>query len=185
MRYSDDFIVVLPDTGQTTLQILRDISAKFNSVPGLTLEPNKTQYFRYENTQLENCGSLFGVPLEGRKRFINFLGFTFDGRTVSIRMKTLGKYYYRMYSKVKTIRKSGQCSPTGKHISNKNLYALYSIKGAKGYRITQKNGKIKSGSGNFLSYVRRAEKEFGAHESIARGTKNHMAKIRRALEDDG
>lgn len=182
MRYSDDFIVVLPDTGSMTLQTLKDISTKFNSIPGLTLEPNKTQYFRYENTQLENCGALFGVPLEGQKRLINFLGFTFDGSTVSIRMKTLGKYYYRMYSKVKTIRKSGKCSPKGKHISNKNLYALYSVKGAKGYRITQKNGKIKWSSGNFLSYVRRAEKEFGTYESVARGTKNHMAKIRRALE---
>ena len=146
------------------------------------LEPNKTQYFRYEDTKLENCGSLFGVPLEGQKRFINFLGFTFDGKTVSIRMKTLGKYYYRMYSKAKTIQKSGNYSPKGKHISNKNLYALYSIKGAKGSWITQVDGTQKWHSGNFLSYVQRATKEFGSHESLERGTKNHMAKIRRALE---
>lgn len=182
MRYSDDFIVVLPDKGSTTLQILKNISSSFNGIPGLTLEPNKTQYFRYENTELENCGALFDVSPEEQKRFINFLGFTFDGKTVSIRMKTLGKYYYRMYSKVKTIRKSGNYSPKGKHISNKNLYALYSVKGAKGYQIAQGNGKIRWYSGNFLSYVRRAEKEFGTCESIARGTKNHMAKIRRALE---
>lgn len=182
MRYSDDFIVVLPDKGSTTLQILKSVSSSFNGIPGLTLEPNKTQYFRYENTELENCGALFDVSPEEQKRFINFLGFTFDGKTVSIRMKTLGKYYYRMYSKVKTIRKSGNYSPKGKHISNKNLYALYSVKGAKGYQIAQRNGKLRWYSGNFLSYVRRAEKEFGTCESIARGTKNHMAKIRRALE---
>ena len=182
MRYSDDFIIVLPDTGSTTLQVFKNVSARFNSVPGLTLEPNKTQYFRYEDTKLENCGSLFGVPLEGRKRFINFLGFTFDGKTVSIRMKTLGKYYYRMYSKAKTIRKNDNCSPKGKHISNKNLYTLYSVKGAKGGWITQANGTQKWHSGNFLSYVQRATKEFGSHESIKSGTKNHMTKIRKALE---
>lgn len=182
MRYSDDFIVVLPDTESTTRQILKNVSTSFNSIPGLALEPNKTQYFRYEDTKLENCGSLFGVPLEGQKRFINFLGFTFDGKTVSIRMKTLGKYYYRMYSKAKTIQKSGNYSPKGKHISNKNLYALYSIKGAQGSWITQVDGTQKWHSGNFLSYVQRATKEFGSHESLERGTKNHMAKIRRALE---
>ena len=31
-------------------------------------------------------------------------------------------------------------------------------------------------------YVQRATKEFGSHESIKRGTKNHMTKIRKALE---
>ena len=97
-------------------------------------------------------------------------------------MKTLGKYYYRMYSKAKTIRKNDNCSPKGKHISNKNLYTLYSVKGAKGGWITQANGTQKWHSGNFLSYVQRATKEFGSHESIKSGTKNHMTKIRKALE---
>jgi hypothetical protein len=87
-----------------------------------------------------------------------------------------------MYSKAKTIRKSGNYSPKGKHISNKNLYALYSIKGANGCQITLENGREKWHSGNFLSYVQRALKEFGSHESIEKGTKNHMAKIRRALK---
>ena len=182
MRYSDDFIVVLPDEGTTTRQALQTISARFNGVPGLTLEPNKTQYFRYESTELKNCGSFFGVPQEGQKRFINFLGFTFDGKTVSIRMKTLSKYYHRMYSKAKTIRKSAGYSTKGNHISPENLYALYSRKGAKGYWIKKKDGKRKWHSGNFLSYVYRAKSEFGNKESIERDTRKHMTKIRKALK---
>lgn len=182
MRYSDDFIIVVPDTGSSACQSLQRISAIFNDIDGLTLEPQKTQYFRFENQELENCGSLFGVPLDGRKRFINFLGFTFDGKTVSIRAKTTGKYYYRMYSKAKTIKKSVEYSPKGNHIGAQNLYALYSAKGMRGYWIKQKNGKVQWHSGNFLSYVHRAKKKFGEHESIDRDTRRHMQKIRKALK---
>ena len=182
MRYSDDFIVVLPDTGSASYQALQGISTQFNKVSGLTLEPHKTQYFRFENKELENCGSQFGVPMEGRKRAINFLGFMFDGKTVSIRPKTVGKYYYRMYSKAKTIKRSGGYSPKGNHISTENLYALYSAKGIRGYWMKQKNGKCRWHSGNFLTYVQRAKGEFGEQESIERDTRHHMAKIRKALK---
>lgn len=102
MRYSDDFIIVIPDTGSAAYRELRDITTLFN-IDGLTLEPQKTQYFRFDNMGLKNCGSLFGVLAESHKRFINFLGFTFDGKTVSLRTKTTGKYYQRMYKKVGTI----------------------------------------------------------------------------------
>ena len=91
----------------------------------------------------------FGWPDGYRMKAINFLGVAFDGKTVSIRMKTLGRYSYQMHSKAKTIRKSGNYSPEGKHISNKNLYALYSIKGAKGCQITQENGRKRGNTGNF------------------------------------
>lgn len=182
MRYSDDFIIVIPDTGPETQQTLRDITALFN-IDGLKLEPHKTQYFRFENRELVNCGSMFGVPEEYHKRFINFLGFTFDGKTVSVRMKTIGKYYCRMYKKAKTIRDNGGYSPrTRKHISCQNLYGLYSDRGAHGCWIKQKDGTNKRHSGNFLTYIQRSKKIFGTQESIDRDTRRHMAKIRKALD---
>ena len=181
MRYSDDFMVVIPDTGDRARQILRDIVDIFNGIQGLTLEPEKTQYFRFENNELENCGCLFGVPLEGRKRFINFLGFTFDGKRVSVRAKTIGKYYRRMYKKVKTIRRSGGYTRSGKHISRRNLYGLYSERGARGCAIKRKDGTMAYHSGNFLSYIQRAKKAFGKGELIERDTRRHMQKIGKAL----
>lgn len=179
MRYSDDFIVVLPDAGTSTHETLRDISARFNAVVGLKLEPEKTQYFRFENQVLENYGLEFGVPLEEQKRYINFLGFTFDGKHVSIRTKTTGKYYYRMYSKAQTVRRSRE---RGEWVSTDNLYMLYSRKGVRGYRVKGKNGKIKRKSGNFLSYIDRAKRTFGKDELIDRDTRRHMGKIKRALK---
>lgn len=179
MRYSDDFIVVLPDVGLSTHKTLRDISTRFNAIEGLNLEPEKTQYFRFENQTLENCGSKFGVPPENQKRYINFLGFTFDGKHVSIRTKTVGKYYYRMYGKARTIRKNRY---KGKRVGTSNLYALYSCKGARGYYLKGETGKTRHGSGNFLSYVGRAKGIFGKDESIDRDTRRHMGKIKKAIQ---
>lgn len=184
MRYSDDFIVVIPNTAPSALQALQDISDRFNSVTGLTLKPCKTQYFKFEDQKLENCGALFGVPTEKINKVINFLGFTFDGQKISIRAKTVGKYYYRMYGKARTIKRNKGYSPKGNRISAKNLYATYSKKGADGYYMKQKDGTQKWYSGNFLSYVRRAKKEFGKDELIDRDTRRHMQKIRKAIKCD-
>lgn len=157
-----------------------DITTLFN-VEGLTLEPQKTQYFRFENQDLLNCGVQFGIPKQKQKRFVSFLGFTFDGKTVSVRTKTIGKYYSRMYKKIKTIKKGKGYTPEGKHISAQNLYGLYSVRGAHGCLIKLKDGKTVKYSGNFLTYIQRSAKIFGKHESIDRDTRRHMSKIRKAL----
>lgn len=182
MRYSDDFIIVLPDTETKAIHVLKQIADIFNETIGVTLEPSKTQYFRFDGKALKNNGSLFGVPVDAQKRFINFLGFTFDGNKVSIRTKTTAKYYYRMYKKAKTITKRRWYTPRGKHISAKNLYGLYSVRGARGCWVKGRGGKRTWHTGNYLTYVKRAEREFGKNESISRDTKRHMQKIRKALK---
>lgn len=170
MRYSDDFIIILPDVAELNVaDIFEKIHALLKFAPRLTLEQSKTQYFHYSNGALENCGKKFHPEADGSSRFINFLGFTFDGEKVSIRSKTISKYYYRMYRKAKNIANAGSYTPAGKHISCENLYRRYSERGA--------DGK----PGNFLTYVSRAEREYGAGEAITRDTKRHMQKIRKAL----
>lgn len=57
----------------------------------------------------------------------------------------------------------------GHNPSLRNLYMLYSRKGAT------------SGRGNFLTYVNRAQCEFGVNEPIDQPVKNHMVKIRKRL----
>lgn len=172
MRYSDDFIIVLPDVaGLKAAEVFEQIHTLLKLAPKLTLEQSKTQYFHYSDGILENCGKYFPTEADGSSRFINFLGFTFDGKRISIRAKTISKYYYRMYRKAKNIAKSDGYTSTGKHISCENLYRRYSERGAYGK------------PGNFLTYVSRAEKEYGANEAITRDTRQHMQKIRRALKD--
>ena len=168
MRYSDDFIIVLPEKTEEGLEnILFEIQEKIK-VAKLTLQEDKTKKYRYENYTVKNCN--------GCKNEIDYLGFSFDGENITIRDKTISKYYYRLYRKIKTIEKRQGYTIKGKRISCKNLYEHYSIKGA---YLKGENGRVK---GNFLTYVKRAQKIFGEQESINSKTKRHMLKIRRKLD---
>ena len=170
MRYSDDFIIVLPNqSDEDASKTLLSIMALINETPGLHLEPEKTQFFKYNEGTLENCGKSIHTNADIKKRVINFLGFTFDGQKICIRAKTISKYYYKLYRKAKTITRNGGMTPGGRKISGRNLYERYSIKGANSKR------------GNFLTYVNRAKREYGNDELIDRDTKRHMQKIRKAL----
>lgn len=167
MRYSDDFCVVLPalclQEAQSAFYHIKEI---LKSVPRLVLQPEKTQYFKCADADVENYGAQFSEGADCKHRFINFLGFTYSGKTVKIRDKTVSKYYYRMYKKAKTIIRQRK---SGLNPSKENLYRIYSCKGET------------VGRGNFLTYVRRAQKEFGAEDSISNSTKRHMQKIKRIL----
>lgn len=77
-----------------------------------------------------------------------------------------------MYRKAKNIAKAGGYTPAGNHISCENLYRRYSERGV--------GGK----PGNFLTYVSRAEREYGSDAAITRDTKRHMPKIRKALDSN-
>ena len=170
IRYSDDFMVVLPDNAENDVsESLKKIAGMYKQVPGLKLEESKTQFFYFESGKLTNCSKAFCENADDSKRAINFLGFTFDGQTVRIRSKTVSKYYYRTYRKARNIVKMSRYTPNGKKISCKNLYMVYSRKGSK------------KGNGNFLTYVDRASAEYGSKEPIKQDTKRHMQKIRRVL----
>lgn len=176
MRYSDDFIVVLPEIGREDFKrIFNQIISEINAVPKLDLQAEKTQIFQYENMKLTSCNNLFLDNIENGKNVIDYLGFSFDGKEITIRDKTITKYYYRLYRKLNTIVKSGGYTSSGKRISCNNVYEKYSKKGA---RLKDRDGNIK---GNFITYVQRAQKVFG-EESIDKKTKNHMAKIRKRLK---
>lgn len=170
IRYSDDFMIILPDAPEIdTAKELKQVSEILKQAPRLKLESNKTQYFHYDNGVLANCGKSFHINANDSNQTINFLGFSFDGKKVRIRSKTVSKYYYRMYRKAHNIAKMGGYTPAGKRISCRNLYETYSQKGAK------------NKPGNFLTYVDRAADEYGSNEPIKRDTRRHMQKIRKAL----
>ena len=178
MRYSDDFIVVLPGVSEDVFGSLLDsIGNIIKSVPNLVLQPEKTQLYKYKDRKLNSCNAGFLKDVPNGKNEMDYLGFTFDGKEITIRDKTISKYYYRLYRKLKTIVRNNGFTPSGKRISCRNLYENYSVKGA---RSTDENGHIK---GNFITYVQRAKKVFGEDEPIDRKTRRHMLKIRRRLDE--
>lgn len=187
MRYSDDFIIILPEYAQSSFsESYKRIKTILNSVPDLTLQVKKTKLFHVSGDGVENCTNRFIPDAEGGKNVIEFLGFSFDGTSITIRDKTISKYYHRMYRKIKTISTSEGYTLEGKHISCKNLYKRYSYKGSLSYQkkeSAKRNVELNKNElkGNFLDYIIRAKVEF-AGEPIERGTKRHMQKIRKGLK---
>lgn len=174
MRYSDDFIIILPTIkNEEFKKNFENIRKIINLIPNLKLEEEKTQLFQYINTSIHSCNEEFLEKVKNSKNFINYLGFSFDGKNVSIRAKTETKYYYKLYRKTKTIIKNNGFTQHGNKINNKNLYKSYSIKGA----TTNKNNR-----GNFITYVKRAEKIFATEKEIGRIARAHMQKIRKQLK---
>lgn len=151
------------------IEVLSQIRKMILQTPRLYLEPNKTQYFHFNDGVLTNCGKSFDEAADDSSKTVNFLGFSFDSNKIRIRAKTISKYYYRMNRKAKGVVKLRGKKTTIKPVPTKGLYMSYSQKGAN------------SGLGNFLTYVDRAVDEFGNDEAVKQDTRRHMQKIRKAL----
>lgn len=180
LRYSDDFIIIFPNLNNAEFTIKYDIIKQYiEKIPKLDLQPEKTQIFKYESKKVIGCNHLFTDNKGKQKNSLDYLGFTFDGQKITIRDKTITKYYYRTYRKADNILKMGWKTKDGKRISCTELYRVYSKKGAFPTEEERKKGE----RGNFISYVKRAEKVFGKEEAyIGRVAKVHMAKIRKRLK---
>ena len=75
MRYSDDFIVVLP--GKNQIDTFKSIIDIINAIPGLKLENRKTQFFQVDTSTVINIGKSFSIDADDSQKKINFLGFSF------------------------------------------------------------------------------------------------------------
>ena len=186
MRYSDDFIVVIPHGSVDFSDCYKAIKDILDSIPHLELKDSKTKIFYYNGSSIENCTSNFIAGGINGKNIIDFLGFSFDGQNIRIRDKTISKYYNRLYRKLRTIIKNNGVTPKNRRISGKNLYKKYSYKGSLGYlkRRAKRTGlplKKSEIHGNFLDYVARAQGQF-AGEPIDTVSKSHMQKIRKKLK---
>lgn len=174
MRYSDDFIIVIPTESKEVFQgIYERIKIEICNIPELIVEEHKTQLYHYMAGEILSCNNDFISNSTNSRNFLDYLGFTFDGESVDFRAKTLTRYYKRMNKKVYGIIKSKGITKKKNRISGKNLYNKYSISGA--------YPKEPNKHGNFLTYVCRAEGVFSDEPKIAMVRKRHMHKIRRSL----
>ncbi len=163
LRYSDDFIIIIPSEEKTCETVNEEVQKKVNMVPSLTLEPKKTKRYKFECESIKNH--------DGDDVRLDYLGFTFDGKYVRFRDKTITKYFYKVYRKIKTIKRRNGISPKGNVISCEELYNKYT---------TRIHGKMNVNS-NFLTYVLNCEKVFKDEKYIHAFRKKHLLKIRRRL----
>lgn len=166
MRYSDDFIFVFPKQEIYSVnEFYKKIINKVNKIPQLLLSIEKTRIYYCDKGIVKSCEKEIGNK-ENSKNIIEYLGFAYDGNKVNIRDKTLSKYYYRMYNKVKTINLNRKKGLRG--CGKKNLYLNYSNKGS--------NDKM-----NFFTYVNKCVNVFGKNERVHLLLNTHYGKIKKRL----
>ena len=162
MRYSDDFIIVLPyERDAEIADFTSYIFSYVESMKGLIdLQKEKTSCYTYKDE----------VIYEGdQPSSINYLGFLFDGKNIRIRPRAITKYYYRMRRKANTIGRSNWTSSKGRRISAKELYSIYS-------RNDEKQ--------TFIDYARKAKGILKLNDQEANAIiKHHKRKIAMAIKE--
>ena len=173
LRYSDDSIFIMPIENDKDLKdIYAYIKSEIDKIPKLDLQLDKTRIYQYTNNEIINKDELIGNSSSDSNQ-IDYLGFVFNGKSVALRDKTIGKYYQRMHRKLNYIVKCKGITKLNHVISNKQLYLKYTLKGALCEKIED---------GNFLSYVNRCEKVFGREEKVNQIKRRHYIKIRKKLD---
>ena len=162
MRYSDDFIIILPYKKDIEIkQFTNFIFSYIESMKGLVdLQKEKSACYIYKN----------GIVYENNQPSnINYLGFLFDGKNIKIRPRAITKYYYRMRRKAHTIGYNNWTSPKGKHISAKKLYSIYSHNNEKQ---------------TFIDYANRAKSTLKLNDAETNALiKRHKQKIAKAIKE--
>ena len=172
-RYCDDIVIVVPmnknDKQEKKYESVSKIIFEIkDTVPNLDLNPDKTEQFFFEDSNIEK--------LFGDSNLINYLGFTFDGKKVRIRDKSLFKFYCRAYKK---IRKVKELSDEKSFIAGKKaIYRSYTHLG---------NSRYSKGHGNFLTYAYKAHDIFVEssclESDIRNQVKRHWRKIDSKLKE--
>ena len=162
MRYSDDFIIVLPyERDAEIADFTSYIFSYVESMKGLIdLQKEKTSCYTYKDE----------VIYEGdQPSSINYLGFLFDGKNIRIRPRAITKYYYRMRRKANPIGRRNWTSSKGRRISAKELYSIYS-------RNDEKQ--------TFIDYARKAKGILKLNDQEANALiKHHKRKIAMAIKE--
>lgn len=140
-----------------------------DSIPNLELNEDKTEHFFYDNGVIKK--------LKGHSSLINYLGFTFDGKIVRIRDKSLFKFYCRAYRKIKKVKENTE--EKAFNAGRKAIYHSYTHLGASRYAKDH---------GNFLTYAYKADEIFGQSQllesAIRNQVKKHWYKIDNKLKND-
>lgn len=161
-RYCDDIIIVVPMTQEDVKSGKNEEIAKFiystrDGIPNLKLNEDKTEHFFYDNGIIEK--------IKGKSNLINYLGFTFDGKTVRIRDKSLFKFYCRAYRKIKKVKEN--TDEKSFNAGKKAIYHSYTHLGA---------SKYSKDHGNFLTYAYKADEIFSQSKLLVSDIRNQVKK---------
>ena len=195
-RYSDDFIFIFPSSFCSIVVILSELKACVKAVHGLTFKDEKRQIFKVSSDKIENITNKYSKDsnLDNHKScLINYLGFSYDGQSVSVRGKTLSRYFSKLAISAHAISRKTEAmnsidSEYKKIIPLYKVFNRFTYKGTKWYRRKYKNSKhkkhiqlIENKNGNFHDYINNAQKVFSQDENISLVTKKSAYYLRKFL----
>ena len=173
MRYSDDFIIIIP---QLNIKFFNEIYDNLyniiNNIPRVELSPDKVQLYHVLDGEINDIRP--SIDITQRRKIISFLGFSYDGTKISIRAKTISRYYHKVYRKIRTINRH-KMFKSNQRVNCHNLYNKYTIKHHHDNNQTNRYG-------NFIDYAIKSTKCFGCDESVNLVIKRHLEKIRKRLK---
>ena len=155
-RYSDDILLLVPPNLEAAAhQLVCDEAKSIH----LTINAAKTEVSRFTlNGRSQLCD-----------RPITYLGFSFDGEQVSLRQRTLSRYYRRMtYAARHSVRMAGQHGGSAKNAFKRSLIRDFTHLGRR----------------NFYSYAKRADKKF-ENSIVKRQLRRHFKILLRKLANKG
>jgi len=184
MRYSDDFIVIIPKCSDLK-SVLSELYKNINRVK-LEVKDEKTQIYEFDINSIKKVKDITSEYVKVQKKdknMIEYLGLAYDGNMVAIKEATKFKFLRRASRKLRGIEKQRRMVQNEGDIGTRNFILNYTKKGSKGY-VDRKTGRRVSG--NYFAYENRANAkitecfdELGNPESI----EERMGKIMKRLKN--
>lgn len=175
MRYSDDLIMIIPKSKVLSInELWNELSNIKMEYKTLKMNINKTSGYLYENNQVTSLHEQIDGMQNGGN-FISYLGFSFDGKYIKFRDKTLTKFFYKLYRKIDSmvLREKYRIQKRKKrHTKIDKHRILKSLKSSQGE------------SRKFIDYVNRARKIFPNEKYIVNFRKNIKRKVFERFEKE-
>ncbi|WP_312123807.1 hypothetical protein [Lysinibacillus boronitolerans] len=158
-RYSDDFILVIPKDQCTHILSLAEFRQiemnvlRLASLNSIEIQKEKTNSYLYKDKKITTSD---GQTLTK----IDYLGFVFDGKNVSMRGKSPYKFYRQAYRLIHRAKKVQKRKSLNKAPYRKRIYGLYTDLGTN-----------RGVYGNFINYAKRAQSKF---DQLSPNTTNLM-----------
>lgn len=168
MRYSDDLIIIIPKSCvEGAKRIWDEIQYIKKEYPYLKMNIEKSSMYSY------NHGSVLSLhdEIKGTKESANsidFLGFSFDGKNIRFRDKTITKFYYKLYRKIDSMleREANRIKKGKKRktkIDKKQILDELNVKNIESRR--------------FIDYLQRAKRVYPDEKYIVNFKKKTIDKI--------
>lgn len=182
-RYSDDFIIVIPDITEKHFAKLREkIEHNIFVKTKMIIQEDKTNVMFFDGKVLRKVDSHKITKLD-------YLGFVFDGTHVKMRDKSVNKFYrtaYRLINKGKIVsKKKGHVGDIKRLTYKRKLYQNYHQLGERTdikYHYKQRQ------FGTFITYARKSQKIFDTVSpktinQMSNQIKNHQKNIQRKIRE--